>query len=106
MYTVKDISRMTGKTEEQVRRWIRSGKLKAGCLGGESGRGVAYMISEDDFNKFIEYRSYGEYKAPKPGYHQDIENDNLKIILEIARLQSVIDEAKQKQMELFSKLKD
>ena len=46
--SVRDVANVTKKTEDTVRRWIRSGKLKARkppfCRD--------YIIRSDDFNRF------------------------------------------------------
>lgn len=106
MYTIKDIAEMTGNCQEQVRRWIKNGKLKAERLNGKTGHSAAYIISESDFEEFINNHSKGTRNVAKHIYHQKINDDKLNIILEIARLETVIEQAKKEQTELLSKLKD
>lgn len=52
MYTVKDISKMTGKCEETVRRWIRNGWLKPLERFHAHGRGSTVHVSLEDLVKF------------------------------------------------------
>lgn len=48
-YSVKQIADMLNKKPETVRRWIRSGKLKA----EQSSRKDGNVITEGDLNKFL-----------------------------------------------------
>lgn len=43
-----DIAKMAKKTERTVRKWIRSGKLKATKPGGKE-----YIIRESDWLRFV-----------------------------------------------------
>ena len=56
-YTVKDISQCLIVSEEQVRRWCRSGKLKNVIYSKKEG----YIIEELDFIEFLD--NYPKYKT-------------------------------------------
>ena len=47
MLTVPEAARRTGKDPETIRRWIRSGRLKAGRVGTQ------YVIEERDLDHAI-----------------------------------------------------
>ena len=49
MYTIKDVAKITGKCEETIRRWVRSGKLKSEQHSKKEG----CLISEDDLQSFL-----------------------------------------------------
>ena len=55
-YTVKDISQCLIVSEEQVRRWCRSGKLKNVIYSKKEG----YIIEELDFIEFLD--NHPKYK--------------------------------------------
>ena len=55
-YTVKDISQCLIVSEEQVRRWCRSGKLKSVKYSKKEG----YIIEELDFIEFLD--NHPKYK--------------------------------------------
>ena len=55
-YTVNQISKMLGTSQETVRRWIRSGELKAD-RGASKKEGN--VIKEDDFREFL--RNHPKY---------------------------------------------
>ena len=55
-YTVKDISQCLIVSEEQVRRWCRSGKLKNVIYSKKEG----YIIEGLDFIEFLD--NYPKYK--------------------------------------------
>ena len=55
-YTVKDISQYLIVSEEQVRRWCRSGKLKSVKYSKKEG----YIIEELDFIEFLD--NHPKYK--------------------------------------------
>jgi excisionase family DNA binding protein len=48
--TVAEICERLKVHEETVRRWIRTGQLKARAFGGRTG----YRILESDFQEFLE----------------------------------------------------
>lgn len=48
-YTIVEVAEMLNVTPEQVRRWIRSGKLIATIVSKKSG----YVISEHDLFMFV-----------------------------------------------------
>ena len=49
--TVQDVVDRLGAHEETVRRWIRSGKLKASLPGGNR---LGYRIRESELARFME----------------------------------------------------
>ena len=55
-YTVRDISQCLIVSEEQVRRWCRSGKLKSVKYSKKEG----YIIEELDFIEFLD--NHPKYK--------------------------------------------
>ena len=60
-YSVFDIASMMGKNPETVRRWIRSGKLKA----VQSSRKDGNVVLEDDLYRFL--RSSAKYSGLATG---------------------------------------
>lgn len=56
-YTVFDVAKLVGKNPETVRRWIRSGKLRA----AQSSRKDGNVVMEADLYRFL--RSSGKYSA-------------------------------------------
>ena len=52
MKTINEVSELLSVNAETVRRWIRTGKLKAQCESKKSG----YVIFEKDLNEFLEKR--------------------------------------------------
>ena len=60
-YTVFDVAKMVGKNPETVRRWIRSGKLKAAQPSRKDGN----VVTEADLYRFL--RSSGKYSALAAG---------------------------------------
>ena len=52
-YNVKDIAEMLDANEETVRRWIRSGKLKANKTSNKDGN----VVTEEDLYKFLKNKS-------------------------------------------------
>ena len=48
-YTTEEVADLLKVNKESVRRWVRSGKLKAVKLSGKFIR-----ISQDDLNQFVE----------------------------------------------------
>ena len=49
-YTVKELSILLDVSEEQIRRWIRSGVLNATLHSKKEG----YVIEQDDFSTFLD----------------------------------------------------
>lgn len=49
-YNVKDVAQILSVDEETIRRWIRSGKLKAEKLGGRIG----YRVNKEELNQFLD----------------------------------------------------
>ena len=47
--TVQDIVRLLGVHPETVRRWVRSGQLKARAFGGRTG----YRIRRTELDRFL-----------------------------------------------------
>ena len=60
-YTVLDVAKLVGKNPETVRRWIRSGKLKA----AQSSRKDGNVVLEDDLYRFL--RSSAKYTGLAAG---------------------------------------
>lgn len=60
-YTVLDVAKLVGKNPETVRRWIRSGKLKA----AQSSRKDGNVVLEDDLYCFL--RSSAKYTGLAAG---------------------------------------
>jgi len=56
MLTVQDITKLLKVHEETVRRWIRTGELRATLLGSAKG---GYRIRRADFEEFFEEK-FGE----------------------------------------------
>ena len=51
MLTVQDVTKLLQVHEETVRRWIRTGELRAVLLGSSKG---GYRISRDEYERFID----------------------------------------------------
>lgn len=60
-YTVFDVAKLVGKNPETVRRWIRSGKLKA----AQSSRKDGNVVLEDELYRFL--RSTTKYSGLAAG---------------------------------------
>ena len=99
-YNVSEISKITGKSEEQVRRWIRDGKL----CGERHSRKEGYRVSESNLNKFTNDRPMRQndvskkYERLDPMF-MDCLNDH------IAELEQLI-EKKQVELEVFKIVRD
>lgn len=50
-YNVKDVAKLLGTSEETVRRWIRSGKLKASM---DSRKGGSVITEGKDFLRLFD----------------------------------------------------
>ena len=46
-YTLQEIAQLTGRSERTIRRYIKSGKIKADLIGGK------YAIHKDEKERFI-----------------------------------------------------
>lgn len=84
MYTVADISRMTGYHKETIKKWIHEGKLRA--EGG--GRGKPYKINQEDYKKFVENRS-GLTRSLFDA--EPIRGELLMELIEISKMERVLD---------------
>lgn len=103
MYTVKEVAEITGKHEETVRRWIRSGVLKASRHKKSNGpfkkgHGLAWLISEAELDRFLN-------KPLVSATNMEDEEKRTKLILELAQIQTTIQQLRQRQNEIFSELK-
>ncbi len=59
LYTVLELSKLLDVTEVTLRRYIKSGRLKAKTIGG------AYHISEEALKEFIDNGDRTEQAEPK-----------------------------------------
>lgn len=84
MYTVSDISKMTGYHRETIKRWIHDGKLKA--EGG--GHGRAYKIKKEDYEKFVEDRSGSTHASLDV---DPIRGELLMELIEISKMEKLLD---------------
>lgn len=50
MLTVPEVAERTRATEDTVRRWLRTGKLRGRKLGGDR---LGYRVKESDLEAFI-----------------------------------------------------
>ena len=50
MLTVPEVAARTRATEDTVRRWLRTGKLRGRKLGGDR---LGYRVKESDLEAFI-----------------------------------------------------
>lgn len=103
MYTVKEVAKITGRCEEQVRRWIRSGVLKADRRrktddSFNKGKGLAWLISEAELDRFLN-------RPLVSTTNMEEEEKRTKLILELAQIQTTIQQLRQRQNEIFSELK-
>jgi len=58
LYTVEDIARFLSVHPETVRKWIKSGEMRAIKLGGPAG----YRISQSALDQFLRERADGTHK--------------------------------------------
>lgn len=95
-YTIKDISKLLNISEEQVRRWCRSGQLKS----LKHSRKKGYVIEKCDFFAFLD-------DNPKYKKALDLGSDDnaLKKILEIRSLETRLDKMKEEIVELENTIK-
>ena len=57
-FTVKEISKAFGVDEGTVRRWIRSGKLKANKDSNKKG----YLVTKEDLGEFVKRSNRKKYR--------------------------------------------
>jgi excisionase family DNA binding protein len=53
LLTVEEVAKQLSVHPDTIRRWIRSGEIKAVNLGGPAG----YRISQSELNRFIRDRT-------------------------------------------------
>ena len=94
-YTIKSISELLNVSEEQVRRWCRSGQLKS----LKHSRKEGYVIEKCDFFAFLD-------DNPKYRNVLDLESDdNTLKILKIRFLEMQLDKKKKEIVELENTIK-
>jgi excisionase family DNA binding protein len=59
LHTVEDIAKLLSVHPETVRKWIKSGELRAIKLGGPAG----YRISQSAYEQFLRGREDGVQKG-------------------------------------------
>ena len=94
-YIIKDISNLLNVSEEQVRRWCRSGQLKS----LKHSRKKGYVIEKCDFFAFLD---------DNPKYKKALDlgsDDNALKILEIRSLETRLDKMKEEIVELENTIK-
>lgn len=100
-YNVSEISKITGKSEEQVRRWIRDGKL----YGTYHSRKEGYKVSETDLDIFMNDRTTRQNDV------NELKNERLDPIvmtslnIRIAELEKLI-EKKQEELNILKMVRD
>jgi DNA-binding transcriptional MerR regulator len=94
-YTIKSISKLLNVSEEQVRRWCRSGQLKS----LKHSRKEGYVIEKCDLFAFLD-------DNPKYRNALDLESDdNALKILKICFLETQLDDMKKEIVELENTIK-
>lgn len=94
-YTIKSISELLNVSEEQVRRWCRSGQLKS----LKHSRKEGYVIEKCDLLAFLD-------DNPKYRKALDLGSDNNALkILEIRFLETRLDKKKKEIVELENTIK-
>jgi hypothetical protein len=88
--TIADVARITGKSEQSVRRAIKARKLKATLVDGH------YEIEEKDISEWVDYRSDSQNNS------QPIDTDSQAIVVENETLKRQIAEL-QRELELKQK---
>lgn len=91
-YTIKDISKLLNVSEEQVRRWCRSGQLKS----LEHSRKKGYVIEKCDFFAFLD---------GNPKYRKALDLGSGDNALKIRSLETRLDKMKEEIVELENTLK-
>jgi excisionase family DNA binding protein len=76
MLTVPEAARRTKRDPETVRRWIRSGRLRATRIGTQ------HMIEEDDLARLTELKS--SLPLP-PGWHRTATHGSMPDVLAAIR---------------------
>jgi hypothetical protein len=89
--TITEIAKVTGKSEQSIRRAIKAGKLKATLIDGH------YEINEVDL--------VGDYRCDSQSDSQTIDTDSQAIVTENEALKRKISEL-QKELDLIKSLKD
>lgn len=78
--TIAEVAKITGKSEQSVRRAIKARKLKATLIDGH------YEIEEKDINEWVDYRSDNQSDS------QPIDTDSQPIVVENEALKRKITE--------------
>ena len=96
-YTTKSISKLLNVSEEQVRRWCRSGQLKS----LKHSRKKGYVVEKCDFLAFLDDNP--KYKKALDLGSDD--NASKKKVLEIRSLETRLDKMKKEIVELENTIK-
>lgn len=91
-YTIKDISKLLNVSEEQVRRWCRSGQLKSLKHSKKKG----YVIEKCDFFTFLD---------DNPKYKKALDLGSDDNALKIRSLETRLDKMKEEIVELENTIK-
>ena len=91
-YTIKDISKLLNVSEEQVRRWCRSGQLKSLKHSKKKG----YVIEKCDFFTFLD---------DNPKYKKALDLGSDDNALKIRSLETRLDKMKEEIVELENIIK-
>lgn len=59
LYTVEEVATRLAVHPDTVRRWIKSGELRAINLGGRAG----YRITEEAYRQFLREREEGRHQG-------------------------------------------
>ena len=89
--TIAEIAKVTGKSEQSIRRAIKAGKLKATLIDGH------YEIDEVDL--------VGDYRCDSQSDSQTIDTDSQALVIENEALKQKISEL-QKELDIIKSLKD
>lgn len=95
-YTIKSVSKLLNVSEEQVKRWCRSGRLKS----LKHSRKKGYVVEKCDFIAFLD-------NNPKYKKALDLGSDDNtpKKVLEIRSLETRLDKLKKEIVELENAIK-
>ena len=91
-YTIKDISKLLNVSEEQARRWCRSGQLKSLKHSKKKG----YVIEKCDFFTFLD---------DNPKYKKALDLGSDDNALKIRSLETRLDKMKEEIVELENTIK-
>lgn len=83
-YSIMDISKKLNVYKETVRRWIRSGQLKATLNTRRDG----YFVTEDDLNEFIDKYIGTGYDAITVGKMFNVSNEAVRIWIRSGKLKA------------------